>query len=187
MTKHELKDHAQYHGIRLKFLARLGSARVLMQVDVGFGDTVVPEPELVEVPTLLDYPVPKLVAYRRETTIAEKFNAMVELGTLNTRMKDFYDLWLLSTNYVFDGETLAAAINATFSARSTRPELEPIALTAEFADSTSAQRLWTAFLKKSALTDAPSAFVDVVDAIRAFVLPVLTTPAGRWVAGKGWR
>lgn len=182
-----IKANDEYHGIRLKFVARLGTARAPMQADVGFGDEVVPEPVLVEVPTLLNHPAPKLRGYRRETTIAEKFHAMTVLGTLNTRMKDFYDLWLLSTHFDFDGKSLAAAIEATFEKRSTPRELEPVALSPEYAESENARRLWASFLKKSELTDAPAAFPEVVERVRRFVLPVLhASPPRSWSASRGW-
>ena len=182
-----IKENAEYSGIRVKFLGRLEAARIPMQIDIGFGDAVVPPPVEVEVPTLLDFPAPKLNGYQRETTIAEKFQTMVMLGTVNTRMKDFYDLWLLSESFDFDGKQLAEAIRATFKARATEPEAEPAALGPAFANSADAQKLWTAFLKKSALTDAPTRFPVVIGAIRAFLLPVPNFDAPRaWSRGKGW-
>ena len=112
---------------------------------------------------------------------------MVLLGTLNTRMKDFYDLWLLSQSFDFDGKTLAAAIRATFKARRTELETDPVALTPSFANSADAQRLWTAFLTKSALTDAPQSLAAVVEVIQSFLLPALRTdPPRAWTHGRGW-
>ncbi|MFT3713038.1 MAG: nucleotidyl transferase AbiEii/AbiGii toxin family protein [Archangium sp.] len=182
-----IKANDEYHGIRIKFVALLGSARAPMQVDVGFGDEIVPEPVQVTVPTLLDHPAPSLLGYRRETTIAEKFHAMTVLGTLNTRMKDFYDLWLLSSSFEFDAATLAAAIRATFARRSTEIELRPVALTPEFGQSVAAQALWSAFLKKGGLTDAPVSFADAVEHVRAFVIPALSDPPPMKWSARRWR
>jgi hypothetical protein len=152
-----------------------------MQLDIGFGDVVKPTP--VELPTLLDFSAPKLKGYSREAAIAEKFHAMVVLGTLNTRMKDLYDVWLLARSFEFDGEQLAAAIRATFKARSTEVDSNPIALTTAFAQSAEVKRHWSAFVTKSALTDAPQDFADVIDTIRAFVLPA-TGPADHELAHR---
>lgn len=182
-----IKEDAEYNGVRVTFTGFLEKARIPMQIDVGFGDAVVPTPIEIEVPTMLDFPAPKLRGYQRETTIAEKFHAMVVLGTLNTRMKDFYDIWLLAQSFDFDAKQLAAALRATFKARSTELETEPVALGPSFAESADAQKLWSAFLKKSALTDAPQDFPTVIAAIRSFVLPVVQVELpSAWTRGKGW-
>lgn len=183
-----IKEDAEYNGIRVKFIGRLGVARASMQIDVGFGDAVEPPPIDIELPTLLDFPAPKLRGYQRETTIAEKFHAMVMLGTLNGRMKDFYDIWLLSRSFDFDRDQLAKAVSSTFATRSTALEQEPVALSTEFALSDDAQRRWSAFLKKSALTDAPKVFAEVVSAIGEFLLPITRpSPLRRWPRGGPWR
>lgn len=103
-----------------------------MQLDIAFGDVVTPEPGEIEYPALLDLPHPTLCGYPRETVVAEKFQAMVYLGRLNSRMKDFYDLWLLARQFEFNGSTLAQAIKATFSHRRTEIDPDPVALTPEF-------------------------------------------------------
>ncbi len=95
---------------RIRFDGLLARARIAMQLDVGIGDVMVPGPVEIAYPTLLDFPAPRLKGYPRETAIAEKFEAMVKLGTLNSRMKDFYDIWLLSRQFDFDGPTLAQAV-----------------------------------------------------------------------------
>jgi predicted nucleotidyltransferase component of viral defense system len=112
-----IKEDAEYEGVRLKFDAYLDSAIITMQLDVGFGDTVHPSIISVKYPTLLEFSAPTLLAYPRETVIAEKFHAMVYLGTANSRMKDFYDVWLLARTSTFDGAALAQAIAATFANR----------------------------------------------------------------------
>ncbi|MBW2593251.1 MAG: nucleotidyl transferase AbiEii/AbiGii toxin family protein [Deltaproteobacteria bacterium] len=104
-----ITEDADYEGIRIRFLGELGTARINMQIDIGFGDVVYPEPEESDFPTMLNSPVPRLLCYSRESSIAEKFEAMVKLGMLNSRMKDFYDIWLLSRQFDFDGAKLAAA------------------------------------------------------------------------------
>lgn len=174
-----INEDAEYNGVRVKFAGLLGVARASMQIDVGFGDAVVPAPVDIEVPTLL--------GYQRETTIAEKFHAMVVLGSINGRMKDFYDLWLLAQNFDFEAQQLTRAITATFAARETSLEANPIALTPGFAASSEVQKRWEAFLKKSALTDAPPSFAEIVLVIRGFLSPVVNPPvAGRWRRGGPW-
>jgi hypothetical protein len=98
-----IKEDAEYHGVRVKFTGSLERARVPMQVDIGFGDCLVPDPEPIDYPTILDFPAPRLSGYRRETVIAEKLHAMVFLGALNSRMKAYYDIWLLAQSFDFDG------------------------------------------------------------------------------------
>lgn len=182
-----IKVDAEYSGVRVTFLGRLGTARVPMQLDVGFGDVVVPPPVEIEMPVLLDFPRPRLRAYQRETTIAEKFQALVVLGTLNTRMKDFYDLWLLSQHFDFDGAVLMAAVRATFSRRDTELDASPLGLSNEFAMSAQSQQYWSAFLRKSALSDAPEQFADVIAWLRRFLLPLTSTERlGSWRRGWGW-
>jgi hypothetical protein len=114
-----IREEAVYDGIRLRFVAQLGTAKVPIQVDVGFGDATTPEPTTLELPVLLDHPAPRLRAYARESTIAEKLHALVELGLANSRMKDYYDLWYLSKFYGFDGKLLATAVRSTFERRRT--------------------------------------------------------------------
>jgi hypothetical protein len=182
-----INEDAEYNGIRVKFTGLLGVARAPMQIDVGFGDAVVPSPVDIELPTLLNFQAPKLRGYQRDTTIAEKFHAMVVLGTINGRMKDFYDIWLLAQTFDFKGDQLSHAVKATFARRTTQLESEPVALTSDFANSAEAQKRWAAFLKKSALADAPASFADVVLVIRAFLLPVVAATApGRWPKGGPW-
>ena len=130
----KIKEQDEYEGVRVRFRGYLGNARVNMQVDMGFADVVSPAPELVEYPTLLDLPRPHLRGYPRETVVAEKVHAMVTLGAINSRMKDFYDLWLLARKFSFDGASLSEAIRNTFAHRATRiPNEMPVGLTDEFA------------------------------------------------------
>ncbi len=119
LQSERIAEDADYEGIRVRFRGSLDSARIIMQIDIGFGDIVYPEPEEVELPTMLDFPAPKLLCYSRESAIAEKFEAMIKLGFLNSRMKDFFDIWLLSRGFNFTGPNLAEAIRLTFEQRKT--------------------------------------------------------------------
>jgi predicted nucleotidyltransferase component of viral defense system len=167
---HRIREDNEYGGLRLKTIATLAGARVPVTVDVGFGDAVEPEIADVELPVLLDLPPPRLYAYPRETVIAEKFQAMVYLGRANSRMKDFYDVWLLSLAYKFEGESLPRAIAATFARRNTAiPSECPDALTAAFAEDPVKQQQWTSFLRD---IDAPFVpLAEALEALKAFLMP----------------
>lgn len=138
-----IRDQQEYGGIRVTLVAMLGTARIPLQIDIGVGDAVTPDPRVATFPTLLDLPAPRVRAYPAETVIAEKFQAMVALGIANTRMKDFYDVWLLSEKHQFDGVTLASAIAATFARRGTPlPADTPLALSEHFAHDQAKQAQW---------------------------------------------
>jgi predicted nucleotidyltransferase component of viral defense system len=122
-----IKEDADYEGVRVQFDATLAKARIPMQLDIGFGDVITPGPTEIEYPTLLNFPAPVLRAYPRETVVAEKLEALTALGLLNSRMKDFYDLALLSRMYEFEGQRLSEAVSATFRHRGTAIEPEPSA------------------------------------------------------------
>jgi predicted nucleotidyltransferase component of viral defense system len=128
-----IREEQEYQGQRVTLTASLGKSRIYVQVDVGFGDVVTPRARLIRFPTLLDFPAPRIRAYPRETVVAEKLQAIVVLGIANSRMKDFYDLYVLARDFAFDGATLTAAIKATFKRRKTEiPHETPLALTEEF-------------------------------------------------------
>lgn len=189
----EIREAQEYGGIRIRMTARLGSARIPLQVDVGFGDAVTPRATEIEFPVLLDSPLPVLYAYPPETVVAEKLQAMVALGMVNTRMKDFYDVWMISRRFAFQGPQLAAAIEATFRRRRTPlPEGTPIALTGEFAGQKERGQQWRAFLGRIGQEDGTPALAEVGDAIARFLLPPLdalrsdTAFTGRWPAGGPW-
>jgi hypothetical protein len=90
-----------------------------MQTDIGFGDTITPPHVETSFPTILNGSAPLLLAYPKETVIAEKFEALVKLGMANSRMKDFHDLRALSQLFPFNGEVLAEATMRTFERRKT--------------------------------------------------------------------
>lgn len=119
VTAAPIRDQAEYGRIRVTLIAHLGSARIPLQVDIGFGDAITPDPEPATFPALLEFPAPRIRIYPRETVIAEKLHGMVRFGIANTRMKDYYDLWFLSAHFPFEGATLQRAIRATFQRRGT--------------------------------------------------------------------
>jgi predicted nucleotidyltransferase component of viral defense system len=148
----DIREEQEYLGIRMKLVSYLGRARIPLQIDVGFGDAIVPEPELVEYPKMLDFPTAKIKAYQPATVIAEKFNALVVLGYRNSRMKDFYDMYTLLKHMNFSDEELLTAIKATFERRNTAmPQQIPVAFRPEFLEDGSKTIQWNAFLKRNAL------------------------------------
>ena len=166
----QITEDADYQGIRLRFRGTLGSARIAMQIDIGFGDIVHPAPEESELPTMLDFAAPKLLCYSRESAIAEKFEAMIKLSILNSRMKDFYDIWLLSRQFDFNGGKLLRAIQLTFEQRNTVMPNEIIAFQKMFIDDKQAQ--WAAFCKRLHQEYLPSDFADIVTQVASFLVPV---------------
>lgn len=185
-----ITEDSAYEGIRVRFRGKLDSARVHMQIDIGFGDIVFPEPKESELPTLLGSPAPQLLCYSRESTIAEKFEAMVKLGELNSRMKDFYDIWLLSRQFEFSGKNMAEAICLTFERRKTKIPDIVLAFSDEFV--TMKQIQWAAFHRRLRQTHVPEDFADVVFAIKDFIGPLVVALASgkltpeRWTAPGSW-
>ena len=188
----EIKEDADYSGVRITFHALLGTARIPMQIDIGFGDVIHPAPTVAEYPTILDQLAPCLQTYPRETVVAEKYEAMVKLAQLNSRMKDFFDLWLLSRQFAFEASSLAAAVQATFENRGTPLGQNPVALTDEFADDRQKQSQWTAFLRRSRLEIAPAELPEVVQGIENFLGPIHrgiqsgSISEHHWPAGGPW-
>jgi hypothetical protein len=184
-----IREEAAYPGTRVTLEARLENARISIQVDIGFGDVVTPEPDEVEFPALLDFPAPHLRAYPIYTVVAEKLEACARLGESNTRMKDFFDLLFLSRKFSFEGELLKDAISRTFARREMPlPAMLPLALTLEFAALKTAT--WAAFIRRNAL--APVEMSATLDSIRVFAWPVMQAAANagafneRWTPERGW-
>jgi predicted nucleotidyltransferase component of viral defense system len=181
---------SDYQGIRVRCLGYLDTARVNIQIDLGFGDVVFPQPETASLPTLLDYPAPQLLCYSRESAISEKFEAMLKLGGLNSRMKDFYDIWVLSQQFDFDGAKLTEAMRLTLNHRGTTLSESILPFTQEFALAKQVQ--WAAFCKRLGQEGMPIEFVRVVMAIEEFLAPLVlallnqTPPPTTWVAGGDW-
>jgi len=188
-----IREGQVYEGIRVNLKAVLGNQKFRIQLDVGFGDALIPEPEEISYPVLLDFPAPELRAYQRETTISEKFQNMVEMGVGNSRMKDFYDIWFLSKNYEFDGSKLRQAIRETFRRRKTAiPEETPLALSEEFVKDDRSQANWTAFLSEINLTAEELSLEDVGEQICSFIIPITKSIKNEqvfnrnWNPGEGW-
>lgn len=182
-----IKEAADYEGVRVRFRATLAGARVPMQIDIGFGDVVTPDVVEIQYPTILEFSAPVLRAYPKETVVAEKLEALTALGTLNSRMKDFFDLWALSRLYAFDGPTLVKAIKATFGHRATAIETRPVGLQDEFANDKAKSAQWAAFLRRSRLTSAPARLLETVSAVREFARPPLSAGASEEAFNQNWR
>ena len=188
-----IRSDEEYLGVRVRLHAVLIEAPICLQVDVGFGDAVVPEPLAMDCPTLLDFPAPRLRVYPPEAVIAEKLHAMVELSMLNSRLKDYYDIWTLSRLFRFDAPRLGAAIRATFERRKTAlPAREPPALSSQFAGGAARAQQWKAFLRRTHLPQDTAGLEEVVEAVRGFLMPVLSAltagrePSDTWPAGGPW-
>jgi predicted nucleotidyltransferase component of viral defense system len=190
----KIKEDDEYDGVRIELLADLASARIPMQIDIGFGDAVYPEPELTSFPVLLPLEAPLVRAYPREASIAEKFHAMVVLDIRNSRMKDFYDLWLMATSWTFDMASLRKAILASFERRrSTIPTGVPFALTADFLNDPQKKQQWSAFVSRLNPADRIPTFEEVGAILREFLLPCISggsassSQALSWAPNHGWR
>ncbi len=191
-----IKEDADYQGVRITFRGLLNRAQIPMQLDIGFGDVVHPRAEERDYPALLDLPAPRLRMYPRESVVAEKFQAVVYLGALNSRMKDFFDIWLLARQFDFEGPELASAIDKTFSHRGTPLDPDPVALTSAFTAAESPQKQWSAFVKRSQL-EGPVTLDELREPLRAFLLPPVRavlegrafeqnwTPPGPWRPSPG--
>jgi hypothetical protein len=189
----EIRKEASYAGIRVTMVGLLDGARCPVQIDIGFGDAVVPGPEDAQYPVILDdMPSPQLRVYPRYTVVAEKLEAITSLGILNTRMKDYFDLWTLARHCDFDGAVLAKAICATFERRGTTiPPGVPFGLTEGFATDEKKSQQWEAFQRKNALEAA--SLMAVILELQKFLQPVLrnistgASIACLWISGMGWR
>lgn len=191
VTAEEITKDSEYQGTRILMDARMDNVRLRIQVDFGVGDVMRPGPRVIEYPVLLEGDTIRLRAYPLESAIAEKLQAMVALGSANSRMKDFYDVWICSKHLDFDTDTLLDAIGATFKNRGTPvPAEEPEALTADFADQHRVQ--WNAFVRKMGEDELADSLGKVVAELRIFALPLLRSLAHgeqlaqQWKAGHGW-
>lgn len=184
---HAIREDNTYGGTRINLLAHIGSARCALQIDVGFGDAVTPEPETVVYPTLLgDFQAPTLRVYPVYTVIAEKYQAMVMLGQANSRMKDFFDLAVIAQRTELDGATLASAIAATFARRQTEiPSDRPLALTQQFSQDAGKLSQWQAFLSKNHIQAA--SLGDIVALLDDLLWPPTQVAAANSLAAATWR
>ncbi len=183
------------HGGRSILLeARLGNARLHLQVDIGIGDAITPDPTWAELPRLLDLPSSRLLCYPPETSIAEKLETMVSLGLLNSRLRDYFDIFILAERKAFDGAVLTEAVRRTFERRGTSiPDDLPPGLSAEFADEPGKQTQWVNFHRKLSEPAVPEDLARIVEMIASFAGPVLHAardddPFDRaWPAGGSWK
>ena len=172
LTAAPIREEMDYDGVRICTTARIAGARISIQVDIGFGDAITPAAIEIDYPTLLDAPAPHLRAYPVETVVAEKFEALVTLGMANSRLKDFYDLWVISRTFELRRAVLIEAVHRTFERRGTvLPSDTPVGLTDEFAEAWATQ--WRAFLGRDRMAAAPDAFAATVADLRAFLMPLV--------------
>lgn len=193
ITAEPIRDGSEYRGLRLRIRARLGDSDIPIQIDVGFGNAIVPGPEETEYRTILGDPPPRVLAYPRESVVAEKLNAMVTLGERNSRYKDFYDLHAMANAFRFDKNTLVRAVRATFDRRSTRIDAAlPVPLAAPFYASDARMTQWRAYVSRNGLNDAPTDFQRVGDLLTRFLQPVwesvgaVAESTGNWSPGGPW-
>ncbi len=165
-----IREENEYGGLRMRATADIAGARIAVNVDVGFGDATEPPAEWLDYPVLLDMPAPRLRGYARETVVAEKFQAMVDLGLANSRMKDYYDLWIIGQAFEIDRSRLARAMSATFARRSTAiPDGVPDGLSTAFAEDAGKRQQWESF--RQDLNVDPGPLDVVVSALEAFLMP----------------
>ena len=186
VTGIEIKEAAEYPGVRLIGFAFLAKARVPFQIDIGYGDAVFPIAERFEVPSFLDFPAPKLRVYPVYSVIAEKFQAMVMLGVANSRMKDFYDIQIIAQTMELDGALLSQAVKATFERRKTLISKEPLYIFSdEFAQEEGKSVQWRAFLNKNGL-NIESEFAEIVGEIQFFLQPIYQSIAEKHLFQLHW-
>ena len=182
-----IRDDNVYGGLRVRLTGRIDNVRCALQIDVGFGDAVTPEPQTVVFPVLLaDLPAPSLKVYPVYTVISEKYHAMTILGLANTRMKDFFDIATIARRTDLDGATLARAIGATFARRGTAlPTHAPVALTGEFGRAAAKQYQWQAFLRKGRI-DAGT-LAETVDLLHVLLWPATQVAVSTSDANATWQ
>lgn len=191
---HRIREDDRYGGLRAVMQSHLAEARIHVQIDIGFGDAITPAATDLEFPTLLaDMPSPNVLAYPTETIVAEKAEAMVDLDISNSRMKDFTDIAMAARRVAFAGDTLVAALRATFRRRGTPlPELEVVALSERFVQDANAQANWKAFATRNRLRDFES-LAQVVSELRLFLVrPLRHARTGEpfaaiWNPGGPWK
>lgn len=186
-----IKEDAEYEGVRVRFDATLAKARIPMQIDIGFGDVIVPRPIEIEYPAMLEFPAPVLMAYPRETVVAEKLEALTMLGLLNSRIKDYYDIALLARLYPFDGDLLTEAIRSTFRHRGTTIDATPVGLTEAYSADPARAVQWRAFVRRSRF-ESESGLDEIVAQVRRFASAPLAATARedsfdlKWRPGGPW-
>jgi len=189
-----IREETAYGGRRIHLQAHLGNARLRLQIDIGIGDAVTPDPEWVELPPMLNLPAPRLKAYRPETSIAEKLETIVTRGLLNSRLKDYFDIYVLSMHEAFEFTILSKAIRDTLERRGTPIPIEfPVGLTQAFVDEPGRQLQWRSFLDKVGSTSVPTELEVVIKSIALFLGPVMKATQSEientesWPPGGPWQ
>lgn len=171
ISAERIKEGADYEGVRIKIPSLLGKMRKVLQLDIGFGDVIVPKSQVIDYPVLLNMEAPNIQVYSKESVISEKFEAMITLSVVNSRMKDFYDIYTLLTTENFDGRVLMEAVSETFQRRGTQVNREHPVFLEAFAKDESRVRQWNAFLRRIGITDTLN-FQEVMKKIEEFLLPI---------------
>ncbi len=189
----ENREEEDYNGIKIVFRARIDRTDIPVQVDIGFGDAVEHSSQKVGYPVLLDFPIPQMLVYPLYSMISEKFQIMVKMGITNSRMKDYYDLWVISQHSDIDGKLLSQAIEATFKKRGTLiPTDIPLSLDEQFAGDHLKQKQWTAFLKRIDVPEMTPPLKDIIVILRRLLMPLVAALLNEkpylktWKASKGW-
>jgi predicted nucleotidyltransferase component of viral defense system len=182
----EMQVNGEYHGVRVLFAANMNSAKIPMQLDIGFSDLIFPEPLEIAYPSILDFPAPKLKGYTPESVIAEKFEAMMKLGLVNTRMKDFFDVWILSQQLSFIGEFLQSAIKTTFEKRQTLLNALPDSINEVFYADLIHQTRWKQFLKNIENEEKNIELSKVINEIKEFLQPIVIASMNKQIFSKTW-
>jgi predicted nucleotidyltransferase component of viral defense system len=189
-----IRGASEYHGLRVKMQSGLAGARIDMQMDIGFGNAIHPPAVNAEYPTLLDMPAPRIMAYPQEAVVAEKLHAIAVLGAVNSRYKDFYDLYALARQFSFKGGSLSDAISSTFKRRRTEiTAVLPIGLTAAFYADADRAVQWRAYINRNKLPGATQDFAVVGELIQSFLSPIWSALVegkafnSEWTAGGPWK
>ena len=190
LTVDDIKKEDKYKGVRVRMLAYIGQARINLQFDIGFGDSVYPAPVYQEYPVLLDGLHPRLKVYPQYTVLAEKLSAIVDLAMSNSRLKDYYDLWVLLGHFEFDLQLVRTAVTRTFARKELLLSADwPIGLTKQFGEDALKISQWNAFLRKIDPVERPGTLWSTILQIRKFFAPVLGVEAlaeTTWKPGVGW-
>ena len=190
ITVEDITEFKEYHGLHISAVAYLDRTRIPIGIDIGFGDVIYPNAVEMEFPVILDMEVPRVNAYSLESSIAEKLEAIVKNGFLNSRYKDFYDIYVLSEKFPFNYEELHNAVKETFTNRKTPITIDTAAFGNEFLGDAMHQNRWNSFLKKKKAL-IPVSMNDAMTRIKIFVTPLLTQiidPITEWDPNEGcWK